>query len=386
LRGLQRADPVLDLLAYAPWNQPPDRQAAERIRHDMAELWGVQLRHVSVAPSCPVPDRQDSLWHGYLRPMTSLHHQPSYARLNGAGPALALRAALAGSAPQRLFVHRLTAMSALFSLGLRHAPAPLLDLDDIEHRAFERLIAMPPHWRAKRLLRGWLPALRHGEARALRASALALVCSESDRQYLDRLWQLPQLAVLPNALPVPTPSPLPQAKTALFLGMHSYEPNRVGAEYLVHEVWPLVHARHPDATLVVAGKACERVRGHDAPPPGVRFEGFVPDLQALYARTRVVCCPILSGGGTRIKIIEGAMQARPIVSTPIGAEGLDFDPGRGEITLADTPSAFADGLNALFDDRPAGIAQEMGRRARDQAVGRYGEERVLNIFLGLLKP
>jgi hypothetical protein len=387
LRAAQQADADLDLLAFAPWNQPPDAGAAARLRDDIQALWGVRLRQVFVAPSDPVPDRRDSLWHGYLLPMTGLQRQPAFARTSGRAQAQAVADALEQSQPTRLFVHKLTAMCAVLKCRVAKPPT-VLDLDDVEHKAFARLIALPPHWGAKRLLRGWLPALARGERLALAAADRAFVCSELDRADLAARWGLRNLVVVPNAIPVPVPTPLPAGRTALFLGMHSYEPNRSGAEFLVHEVWPLVLAQVPDATLVVAGKACELIRGHDKPPRGVRFEGFVQDLQALYADTRVVCCPILSGGGTRIKIIEGAMQARPIVSTTVGAEGLDFAPQRQEIAIADGAPAFAKELARLLVDDE--MASDMGRRARQQAQAWYGEQPVMDriaaVLAGLPRP
>lgn len=111
------------------------------------------------------------------------------------------------------------------------------------------------------------------------------------------------------------------------LGRVQLRAQSAGAEYLVHEIWPLVRQRLPSAQLRIAGKHCELIRGEGKPPEGVQaFWGFVPDLEDLYAQTRVVACPILSGGGTRIKIIEGALQGRPVASTTLGAEGLNRVP------------------------------------------------------------
>jgi glycosyltransferase involved in cell wall biosynthesis len=376
LRGAARADSSLDLLAYSPWNQSPDLEAGERLREGFRLLWGVRLRRVFVAPSQPVADRNDSLWHGYIKPMLNMRYQPQYARLSGLEPMRALQSALDASQPDRLLVHRLAAMPPVLALmsGRCQVPPILLDLDDIEHKAFERLIEMPPHWRAKRLRRAWLPALRRGEQRAVRAAGIALVCSDLDRQYLRHRWAVDNVEVIPNALTVAITSPVPATKTALFLGMHSYEPNRVGAEFLIHQIWPKVHALHPDALLVIAGKHCELIRGHRQPPAGVRFEGFVADLAGLYASTRVVCAPILSGGGTRIKLIEGALHARPLVATSIGAEGLDLSPERGEIVLADTAESFARSLSDLFDDESR--CRRMGALARHRAMTRYDEDTV----------
>jgi len=136
-------------------------------------------------------------------------------------------------------------------------------------------------------------------------------------------------------------------------------------------------------TLTIAGKSGELIRGHDRPPAGVRFAGYVDDLAALYATTRVVCCPILSGGGTRIKIIEGALQQRPIVATTIGAEGLELKAADGEIAIADDEAGFADAICRLFDDEAH--AQQMGARARAGAVARYGEDRVLAALMAHLR-
>ena len=91
----------------------------------------------------------------------------------------------------------------------------------------------------------------------------------------------------------------------------------------------------------------------------------VQDLDELYSSIRVVCCPLFSGGGTRIKIIEAAFYGRPVVSTSVGAEGLAFV-DRNDIWLANSEADFAKACAALLEDND--LACEIGSRARQRAL------------------
>jgi glycosyltransferase involved in cell wall biosynthesis len=87
-----------------------------------------------------------------------------------------------------------------------------------------------------------------------------------------------------------------------------------------------------------------------------------------------VCCPIYHGGGTRVKIIEAAAQAKAIVSTHLGAEGLSFEAGR-EIVLHDDPVAIATACAQLLDDPLA--ATRIGQAARRKAASNYERSAVV---------
>lgn len=381
MRAATWADPDLDVLAFAPSNAPLDRSAAQRLKADFLLHWGIRVRSVRVAASAPVKDRFDSLWFGYIKPMIGIQFQPAFARLAGDCQKDSLRDAVYQTKPARVIMHRLNTMSAIAE-DVKMPPFAL-DLDDIEHKAWKRQIGQPPYWRAKAIFHGWIPALRRGERRAVEASQMAFVCSEADKQELAALWQVERIHVVPNALPVPTGEmTLSKDGVVLFLGMHSYPPNRVAAEYLIEKIWPLIRVRVPSARLVIAGRHSELIRGFSAAPTGVHFKGYVADLEALYRDTKVVCCSILSGGGTRIKIIEAALRAKPIVSTTIGAEGLDFSPDRNEIVLADEAGEFADAVVRLLSDQTAAV--QMGKQAQERALAKYSEDVVVSQLGALL--
>jgi glycosyltransferase involved in cell wall biosynthesis len=388
MRGIQAASGALDMLLFAPSQWQPVPAVVEQIKADFLRLWGVQIDRLRVVNKAAVDDHPNELWRGYLRPMFGLHLQPEFARVGGPAQLQALAQVVDEFKPDCLFVHRLNCMLSVVRSGVR-TPA-LLDLDDVEHKTFRRLLDIPPEWRAQHLRWGWLPALERGERLAVGRARASFVCSTLDRDYLRQRFASKTVHVLPNAMPVPVRVPLPPRPSVLYLGLMTYAPNKQGAEHLLGDIWPRVRAQHPQAVLRIAGKGCELIAGHGTPPAGVEFLGFVPDLQALYADSRVVVAPILTGGGTRVKIIEAVLYGRPVVSTTLGAEGLELSAARGELVIADEPAAFARAVVDLLRDdaRAARIGAagfEAGRsRCSEDVVHRIIGERIR--ALGSARP
>ncbi len=154
--------------------------------------------------------------------------------------------------------------------------------------------------------------------------------------------------------------------TILFLGSFRHAPNQEALQWFVGGVLPLILAAEPEARFVVVGS--------DPPPPhalhppeSIDFVGFVDDIREPLAQYAVFVCPILSGSGVRVKLLEAFAAGIPVVSTRLGAEGLtDKD---GEIcALADDPRGFADHVLDLLRD-PAKAAA-MATRARAEVVAK----------------
>src|ERR1043166_8610383 len=280
------------------------------------------------------PSHGDKLWQGYLVRALSMHRQLDYVRTSGAAQLRAFEDCLADR-PDFVFAHRLNTMCPAL-LTRRELPPIFLDLDDVEHKAFIRGISQPPNFGAKRLFYLQLPAFLWGERRAIRLARKTFVCSELDAQYLSGTWRLPNVRAIPNSIRVPEPRPMATEPVFLLLGLYAYAPNAVAADYLITRIWPLIRSARPDARLIIAGGRPELIPCFGQPHAGVEYAGFVDDLDVLYSKARIVCCPILSGGGTRIKIIEAAAYGKAVVSTRVGAEGLDFEDG-SEIMLRDDP-------------------------------------------------
>jgi glycosyltransferase involved in cell wall biosynthesis len=318
---------------------------AARLDRAQSDYWQCE---VGVA-LLPRRSRRETAYNHYVAGMVGADAQPPFHPFAGAELGQALRAELESS-PDLVLAMSLPAMLALRASGVR--PANLFfDFDDVPHRVRLRASLQAPLRPGKVLYLAHIPALVAAARDAVRRSRTAFVCSEPDRRHLQRWGIAGNAVVVPNAVALPpAPPPLPAAPTLLFLGVFHYGPNVEAAERLVRRILPLVRAEVPDARLLLAGDGSDRLGFAGA--DGVSGLGFVPDLAALYAAARVVCAPIVNGGGTRLKLVEAAAYARPMVATRIGAEGL----------------VFADGEHILLRDDDAGIAAACVRLLRDDAL------------------
>jgi polysaccharide biosynthesis protein PslH len=214
--------------------------------------------------------------------------------------------------------------------------------------------------------------LRREELGTYRNADGVYLCSAADeRRLLDQAPGV-RTAVIPNAADVeyyqPRPAdPPPDGRTVVFFGDLSYAPNVDGVIYFLEQIWPRVAGAHPEVRLkLIGGKASrslQRLVG-----PRVELTGFVPDLRPHLAAAAIVVVPLRLGGGTRLKIVEALAMGKAIVSTPLGAEGIEAVPGR-DLLIEDQPEAFAEAVNRLLDDPE--LAARLGQSARRLAVERY---------------
>jgi GT2 family glycosyltransferase len=156
--------------------------------------------------------------------------------------------------------------------------------------------------------------------------------------------------------------------TMLFLGSWRHDPNRVAVDWFVRLVLPAILAEEPGAKLIIAGS--------DPPPEhtyadhGAHMEmlGYVEDVHEVLGRYAMFVCPILSGSGVRVKLLEAFAAGIPVVSTRVGAEGLAVKDGEF-CALADAPSEFAARVIALLRDPER--AASMAERAREEVESQW---------------
>jgi glycosyltransferase involved in cell wall biosynthesis len=368
--ALQSVD-ELDMLFFVPHGIDTSPMMVVGMQEQARALWSPRI-HLSVCRQ-PRHDGAISNWGQYGAGIFSVYRQEGHQGMNGPDAAAALESCLERG-PSWVLAHRLQAMGPLMATR-RRLPPVLLDLDDIEHLAHARRVMGFPRWPGERLKLLHTPALRAAEMRALRFAARSFVCSDRDRDYLRRRAGTPRVETIPNAVDMPAQAaPEGTGMDLLFLGAFVHRPNVQAAEHLIDAIWPLISRQLPQARLLIAGGKPERIRHHAAAPAGVEFLGFVEDLPALYARSAVVCCPLLTGAGTRLKIIEAAAYGKAVVSTTLGAEGLQFQDG-SEILLRDGPADFAQACVQLLQDPAA--RQALGGAARSQARLQYDRKAVV---------
>jgi glycosyltransferase involved in cell wall biosynthesis len=256
-------------------------------------------------------------------------------------------------------VFRLAAVSAAQPyFECEPPPRRHLDLDDVESTTRLRIAAL---------------YRRHGDRRRAREEAAATAAEAAEATVLplfDRIYvcadgdvvRLPwsvrsRVTVLPNALPAPAPPPPPpiaDTVALLFVGTLDYFPNADGIAWFVKEVLPALRKRSARRIAVrIVGIGSSPLVTGLAARPGVELVGYVPDVREWYARCQIVVVPIRAGGGTRIKVLEAFSLRRPVVATPIGAEGIDARHGE-HLLLADDPKAFADRCARLVDHPDVG--------------------------------
>jgi glycosyltransferase involved in cell wall biosynthesis len=214
--------------------------------------------------------------------------------------------------------------------------------------------------------------LRREELGTYRDADGVYLCSVADQQSL--LEQIPgtRTLVIPNAADVEyyqprATDPQPDGRTVVFFGHLSYFPNVDGVTHLVQEIWPRIAEVHPNARLkIIGGQAPPPVLG--LARPGVELTGFVSDLRPHLAEAAAVMVPLRLGGGTRLKIVEAMAMGKAIVSTTLGAEGIEAVPGR-DLMVEDQPAAFAEAVNRLMAE--PSLATRIGQAARVLAVQRF---------------
>jgi glycosyltransferase involved in cell wall biosynthesis len=262
-------------------------------------------------------------------------------------------------------------------------PAVVVDSHEIAHELVRQLGRGAGLGRALYAGLDWRK-LRREELAAYRSADGVAVCSVADQERILRELPGIRTVVVPNAADVEhyrprAGDPAPDGRTVLFFGLLSTLPNVDGIRWFVQEIWPRITRVRPDARLKILGKgAPPEVRALAA--PGIEVVGFVEDLRPHLASAAAVAVPLRLGGGTRLKIVEAMAMARPVVSTTLGAEGIEARPG-GEILVADEPEAFAGAVVQLLQDEASGA--RLGSAARRLAEERYSWEGAATAMEGL---
>jgi len=196
-------------------------------------------------------------------------------------------------------------------------------------------------------------------------------CSEVDRRVLEETSGLAG-STIPNGVDttgLPFSTPRTTTGTVLFCGSLSYHPNAEGLRWFGEQVWSDIRERVPEACLHIVGRGGnDRSFGALCEQPGVELVGEVASVIPHYHAADLAICPLMSGSGTRLKILEAMSLGCPVVSTTPGAEGIDVADDT-HILLADTPTAFADAVVRLLKERE--LRERLRRRARELVEKTY---------------
>ena len=126
-----------------------------------------------------------------------------------------------------------------------------------------------------------------------------------------------------------------------------YHPNTLAVRHFRNRIWPLLRREWPELKCILIGKNPEAVRRYVDDDPRIQLLGPVEDAVAELARAKVAVVPLLTGSGTRVKILEAWAAGTPVVSTPVGAEGIPAISGE-HLLIAGEAEEFARTVSSLL--------------------------------------
>jgi glycosyltransferase involved in cell wall biosynthesis len=220
----------------------------------------------------------------------------------------------------------------------------------------EELNALKLSFKERLLRKENLRKIAHLEREAYAALSGMIVCGWDDRNFLEeKLGDSEKVFVLANGYNAEFfdceayPRQLSEVPTILFCGALDYSPNVDAIDWFADSIWPLINEAMPDAVWRIVGKSPDARSRRWAEIQGVELVGEVPDVRPFYQSCWLQVVPLRIGGGTRLKIVESLGMRCPVVSTTLGAQGLDLADEK-DILLADDERSFSMSVVRLLKD------------------------------------
>ena len=246
---------------------------------------------------------------------------------------------------------------------------PRLVLDEhnaeyvLQRRVFEMDVQRPRRWPSALYSLAQWHKLKRFEAWACRHVDAVVAVSETDARALRQIAPGARVSVVPNGLDVQSYADFASAEalppqSLIFTGTMDYRPNVDAVLWFAQHVYPLVQRRVPGVRFYVVGRRPHSRLDPLRRQPGIEITGGVPDTRPFIRAASAYVIPLLSGGGTRFKVLEAMAMRCPIVSTSMGCDGFPVVSGR-DVLLADEPEAFAEQVVGLLSDER--LRRELGK-------------------------
>lgn len=260
----------------------------------------------------------------------------------------------------------------LSAIEPRSRAKKILTMHNIESLRFERELQLA-HWGKRRLvLLGNHIFFREWERKALRQFDGIVTVSDLERAWVQDHIPGAAVEVVPNGVDTeyfhPDSLAFENSPYIIFTGAMDYPPNIDAARWFCNETLPAMRRSIPNIRLKIVGKNPHPQVFELGKRSGVEVTGTVPDIRSYVAGARALVVPLRSGGGTRLKILEAMALGRPVISTTVGAEGLDVTPGT-DILIADDPQQFVKSIQLLLSAPEA--SEKIGEAGRRLVVEKY---------------
>jgi glycosyltransferase involved in cell wall biosynthesis len=244
----------------------------------------------------------------------------------------------------------------LSSISRQSRAKKVLSMHNVESLRFARELQVSS-WNGRRLvLLGNQLFFRSWEEKAIRQFDGIAVVSAEEQTWVQRHVPAAMVDIVPNGVDIDyfaTTEPSSGSRSIVFIGAMDYPPNVDAVVWFCQEILPLLHRKHREVCFTIVGDSPDRKVLALAQRQGVQVTGQVPDIRPYLADCVALVVPLRSGGGTRLKILQAMAMQRPVVSTHLGAEGLEAISGT-HILMGDTTQELAQHLCAVLADPQLG--------------------------------
>ena len=267
----------------------------------------------------------------------------------------------------------------------KHSQARIfLRVHNIEHLIWERLAEQAKNPIKKALYKYLAKSLKRFEFTLFKKIDGYIPITEIDHRFFKEKYPLLRSCVIPFSIDLSVypyqEHKIDENKITLFhIGSMNWQPNIEGIIWFLKNVWDKV-ADNPKLTLVLAGKGNKKKFGNKN-YKNVQVYDFVEDAQQFMNAHDIMVAPLFSGSGMRIKIMEGLALGKPIITTTIGAEGIEIT-DKENIFIADTPEEMAQIIN--FCANHVKKCEEIGKNARNLIENKYAQEIITQDLIMML--
>jgi len=216
-----------------------------------------------------------------------------------------------------------------------------------------------------------------------------LTCSLNDKNKLTKINSpLLKSFVVPNGVDLfekkyDSNKNKHKIKNIIFCGSLDYSPNKEGLMWFYNEVFPLILSKRSDIILFVIGiGGNDKVYNDLKKDKNVNFVGEVENVLSYYYASGLAIVPLKSGSGTRLKVLEAMSLGNPIVSTEVGAEGIEYCNG-DDILIANNNEDFADGVIELLTNK--NLFTRIQKSANNLIQNKYSWSLIAQKLLSTLK-
>ena len=246
----------------------------------------------------------------------------------------------------------------------------ILRAHNVEHLIWLRVAQSTRHGLRRWYLKHLSLTLRAYELEHLLDYDGIMCITRNDADYFKKNGCRRPIVNIPFGVEVEELAHVDEEPASLFhIGAMDWIPNQVSIGWLLNEVWPVIHREVPQARLYLAGRKMPE-RWMQMRMENVSVVGEVPDASYFLAGKQINVVPLLSGSGIRVKIIEAMSMGKAVVTTTVGAQGIECTNGEN-ILIADTPEEFARQIKRLVDDQD--YCRQVGAAAARLVAEQYDE-------------